>query len=642
MKKTFLKKSLILLSIIFILTSVSSAQEILVPLHNNAVIKNYRKNCLQNGENKTVKRLLEGSLELPFFDDFSNNSPLPENLWADENVFINTDYIINSPDYFPPTIGVATFDAIDSKGELYNSANNIPTVGDYLTSQPINLGHENIENVYLSFFCQAGGLGDLPEENDSLVLEFYSPAADVWTVAWDKNATGINPFEAQIVYVHDTLYQNNFQFRFKNYFSTSGANPSLIGNCDHWHIDYVYLNANRNETDLVFNDIAFQTDIDFLFNNFTSIPWKHLKQNPTAFLTNNKVNTFTNLVNLSAITLPFDSLRLSVKDISGNAPNDTIFAGNDVINPLSKYAQPFSINFPINSNSTDSALFEFKAEVIANDPLQQNNLAIRTLPFYNYYAYDDGTAENGYGVMGEINARIALQYETPVSDTITAIQIHFNQSKDQANQKYFYLAIWSDNGNGQPDTIIFEQWDMLPDFGNQANHFKTYRLDNELVTDTNKYSTPVIVSGKYYIGIVTTTEDFLNIGFDKNNNTGTKIHYFANSTWSQSQMEGSLMMRPVFGALPNVFVSIQNLQKKEFAVFPNPASDYFNIELSAKPTLNSTFIEIYNLFGALVHKEMINNRNEKINVKGLNSGVYLIKIRDNKNNYKSRKIFIEK
>src|SRR5690606_39214664 len=42
------------------------------------------------------------------------------------------------------------------------------------THAPISI--EYSDSVALSFYFQSGGFGDMPEENDSIVLEFYAPA----------------------------------------------------------------------------------------------------------------------------------------------------------------------------------------------------------------------------------------------------------------------------------------------------------------------------------------------------------------------------------------------------------------------------------------------------------------------------------
>ena len=77
-------------------------------------------------------------------------------------VFINNTYSDKQI-----TCGIATFDALDSNGRLYATASSYGFKADQLTSQPLNLNYTAGDNIWLSFFYQAGGLGDPPEPNDS-------------------------------------------------------------------------------------------------------------------------------------------------------------------------------------------------------------------------------------------------------------------------------------------------------------------------------------------------------------------------------------------------------------------------------------------------------------------------------------------
>ena len=73
------------------------------------------------------------SISLPFLDDFSGNLSYPDNtLWEDNHVFINRTYPIN-----PLSLGVATFDGLDSLGFPYNinSTTLNGEIADYLTSR---------------------------------------------------------------------------------------------------------------------------------------------------------------------------------------------------------------------------------------------------------------------------------------------------------------------------------------------------------------------------------------------------------------------------------------------------------------------------------------------------------------------------
>ena len=105
----------------------------------------------------------------------------PKLKWLDNYAFINTTFPIN-----PITVGVATLDGLNEKGLPYNNTViNAYGDADVLTSKPIDLsGLHNDSLVYLSFFVQAEGLGDKPNINDSLVLEFKNEYEDQWINVW--------------------------------------------------------------------------------------------------------------------------------------------------------------------------------------------------------------------------------------------------------------------------------------------------------------------------------------------------------------------------------------------------------------------------------------------------------------------------
>ena len=234
-------KNIIYTAFFIVLYSLNiNAQEILIPLTENPALKAYQK------KHSTIKNLKAAdTLELPFLDDFSTSYLYPDaNLWADSFVFINNSY----PD-LPPSIGVATLDAIDDKGNFYQGAGyEISFTADYLSSKPINLDYPGDQSIYLSFYYQPQGLGDNPEEKDSLILEFFDIQNSVWNKVWSRAGSTNQNFEQVIIHISDAKYlKKGFRFRFKNLASLSSASvPSKVGNVDHWHIDYVYLNRNRN------------------------------------------------------------------------------------------------------------------------------------------------------------------------------------------------------------------------------------------------------------------------------------------------------------------------------------------------------------------------------------------------------------
>lgn len=83
----------------------------------------------------------------------------------------------------------------------------------------------------------------------------------------------------------------------------------------------------------------------------------------------------------------------------------------------------------------------------------------------------------------------------------------------------------------------------------------------------------------------------------------------------------------------------QNNNNSGITVFPNPASDF--ITISSEDTLING-VEIYNVSGKLVYKEMNNNNIElSINVSNFAKGLYLIKIVNADNDLVIRKILIQ-
>ncbi len=151
-------------------SKLSHAQVTTYPIQGNAVLLNFHKAnpAYQFQGNLKSKFGNRDTLELPFFDDFSYNSPIANiNLWQKSSVFVNRTYPIN-----PPTIGVVTLDGLDSNGLAYDiNISNFSGFADKLTSHPIDLSNST-NPLFLMFYYQPQGLGDNPQTEDSLILEF--------------------------------------------------------------------------------------------------------------------------------------------------------------------------------------------------------------------------------------------------------------------------------------------------------------------------------------------------------------------------------------------------------------------------------------------------------------------------------------
>ena len=188
----------LILSLIFTAAVISvSAQEVVTGLQSNYSIITSVGNT-----KKGASSLSAGIAELPFYDDFSGNSIYPDlSKWTDRYVFINDTYSDRQI-----TTGIATFDAIDEKGRLYETAISTGFAGDMLTSQPINLEYTTSDNILLSFYYEAGGLGDSPETNDSLTLQFLDPAENKWFSVWRTRGGAETGFRQTAIPIEDLRF----------------------------------------------------------------------------------------------------------------------------------------------------------------------------------------------------------------------------------------------------------------------------------------------------------------------------------------------------------------------------------------------------------------------------------------------------
>ena len=646
-----MKKSILIILISFIVSSVYS-QEIITTLNVNPVLLN-KKHTHHIKTNKS----LQSSLKLPFVDDFSNYTGYPDsNLWLDDYVFVNKQFAL-----YPPTLGVATFDALDPNGVMYFWATTFQYPADTLTSQPIRLDSifqptykvlRPSDSLYFSFYFQPGGgrgnmwsrLGNPPEPEDSLVLEFYSPSQQQWNEVWSTQGMPLDSiylkdslyFKYVLIPITDSAlyYANGFQFRFMNFCSLGTlSNPSWASNCDEWNIDYVYLGVNRTMHDTVLNDLTFIEAAPSFLNNYQAMPAEQFQSSDLKTTLNMTLSNIDDTIHPSFY-------KYEIRDAAGTLVH-TEDRGEENIPSfwLSGYQQSLVHSTPpvtyafgtVNANNQTNFeirhIFKESQDPLFKDFRTQNDTNYFIQRFENYYAYDDGTAENGYGLT-PAGSMLASRFVLHNPDTLVAVQMFFNSTVDSANLQPFYLTVWNNNGNIPGDTL-YSCSQIYPAFENGLNQYHTYFLQR-----------PVKVSGTIYVGFVQTTDDNLNLGFDRNTDSHANIFYNSSGTWMNSFMTGSLMIRPVFGMQT---LAVNDIAKSDFAYrfYPNPLNtEALNIEL--KPELNKSVsnytIYIYNMFGNLVYQTEYKNT---INLSSLSNGVYTICLTDKKSNQqKTSKLII--
>jgi hypothetical protein len=291
----------------------------------------------------------------------------------------------------------------------------------------------------------------------------------------------------------------------------------------------------------------------------------------------------------------------------------------------SPHAHPQLGVFTFPTATGDSATFDIVHVVrdgLNGDYLPYNDTVRFKQKFYNYYAYDDGCPEAGYGLT-PANSKLAYKFDLNISDTLRAVDFFWNRTYNDVSQKYFYLTVWS---SLSPETIIYQKSGLKPQYEDSLNIFYRYYLDN-----------PVPVSGSFYVGWKQTTGDFLNVGFDFNTNAGSNIFYNTAGTWYPSMYSGSLMIRPILGKPLPVGVNENDMPEMSINIYPNPSDGVFTINYG---TLQPS-ISIYNSLGKLIYeKEKASQGCEQINLSAYSKGIYFIKMQNGEKSY-SKKVILE-
>jgi hypothetical protein len=591
------------------------------------------------------------TLSLPFFDDFAKRGSIPDSsLWIAGPVDMNQTYGIN-----PPNIGVATLDLLDEQGNLHTNASIDPFKADSLTSRFINLDYPASNDIFLSFEYQPCGKGEIPESQDSLVLNLYSNSLKSWIKAWSAivvdgtvqennylsneqkvvtNAV-IDSFHHVMIQLNQSYFlTDSFRIKFYNIGSLSNNStfPGFKANADQWNIDLIYINSGRTANDTLLNDVGLTHPLNSLLQNYEAIPWTHFKEG-----------------DISSIYLQPDTLTLYYQNLGNTIWNVTrqfeiteelshtspyyFSGGAENINPLQSFKFERLFKYDLASPSADSAQFQIKAYLLTDIAenrkiFRWNDTITRIQVFKNYYAYDDGSAENGYGISGEgaSNAMVALKFTPIIADTLRGVYLYFNKTLSNSTTSLrFYLKVWSNN-NGVPGSEIYSQVGEKPIYTDSLNKFAYIKLD-----------TPIKINETFYVGWKQISADMLNVGFDRNINSQSKLFYNLSGNWINSGIDGTLMIRPVFGADngPTTAV-VPNSSPSSMSIYPNPASESITIQVDQENTQIPAMI--YDMAGKLV-KQLV--ANQQVSIGELPNGLYLVRVQTN-NGITTKKLIISR
>lgn len=454
-----------------------------------------------------------------------------------------------------------------------------------------------------------------------------------WEYIWSARGMPIDSFFAVyntysrqvIIPVNDSAkyYREHFFFRFYNFASlASDVNPSWKSNCDQWNIDYIYLNTGRSAADTFYRAITFAERAPSFLTDYTAMPLRQYRNDPTNQL---KDSLKLYITNISADT--FNVYYEYIIDERGGSYAHTYNGGFANLYPFFKTGYQSCSNVPQHACPPRDFLFPLSSQADSSSYLISHVIRDQSNPdlgdtihyvqkFYNYYAYDDGTPELGYG-LSLAGGKAGYRFTLNLADSLRGIAMFFNRVQNDQNNQFFTLKVW-DNNNGKPGNVIWEREDVKPKFSDELYRMQIYEIDP-----------PVPVLGTFFIGWEQTTADLLNVGFDTHNDVSANLFYNTSGVWEQSLMQGALLMRPVLNDYYDPFMVDEALAEDSWNIFPNPVhGGTLNVSntliTQAELQQAGTTIRIYDLTGRMLVNIPFSNM---VNTGRLAEGLYMMQIR---------------
>ncbi|UFH56007.1 T9SS type A sorting domain-containing protein [Spirosoma sp. KNUC1025] len=520
------------------------------------------------------------TLRLPFFEDFSTASGRPgidrpdPALWQPgSGVYINNTMAINQP-----TVNVASFDGLMANGRPY-VLNNPLSQGytDTLASLPINLaGLSAVDSVYISFYWQAKGLGELPDpgdslsfqQADSLTLQFLDRSG-TWKTVWAVAGGVVNNnfFQVFVPIRNANYFHAGFAFRFRSFGRESGP-------FDTWHVDYIYLNRGRSVNDRFVKDVAMRQAVSPFLKRYTAMPLAQYVVNPAGETADSIITDSNNLFN----NFNFTTFRFTVRDeVSGRLVQNDPQTSSVLIPSLSsqrKSAKPAPVT---GFGSATRAMLRYKFDLQTTDDqnpsipginLRRNDTISAVAALDNYYAYDDGTWE--YAQQIRQREQIAVRFVLNKPDAIRGVKACIVPFTTNQTGQSFVINVYSNNA-GRPGTVLYRQ-SFTTQYPANRNGFVDFT-----------FSKNVSVKDTFYVGyqqISSADTTYLRLGFDKGSPFGSQIFYNGGSNWQQNlsspslNVQGAFMLRPIMGGTPDTVVTATP-EPEPLAllqVYPNPTS----------------------------------------------------------------------
>ena len=455
---------------------------------------------------------------------------------------------------------------------------------------------------------------------------FYSEM--VWNHIWSSPGITLDSFllandssyfKQVLIPVKDEKYfENDMIVLFYNYVTMpTTMYPNDRSNVDSWNIDFIYFDKNRSYDDTTYPLLTFSEKSPSLLKRYQSMPYRQYKSNPTAAMSSEYQMFIANLDSVghsTQYTCNIENLSNGwTFDYSSKWCNLSPFSNNGFQNSSGDNAtqsNPVLKNFLFDMDDqldTTSYLITHIINVDEESSPVKGDTLYGIQSFYNYYAYDDGTPERGYGVVPD-DSYFATQFTLSMPDTICGVQLLFNRTHNDANYDFFDIVLWNDN-NGRPGNEFYRLQNQRPIWSDTIYKFAYYPFDEILK-----------VNGTIYVGIMQHSKESINIGFDTSKDNSQYNFFETGNGWENSLMKGSLMIRPVVGG-DYVIEEEIIANKNRLGLYPVPSKNEINI--SELPAQSCNEIMIFDMTGRMMKSY---SNDIRLDISDLSNGLYLMKV----------------
>ena len=585
--------------------------------------------------------VLAETVELPVCDDFSGAGGRPDpRLWLEDDVSVGDGFALA-----PPSVGAATFDGLDARGQPYGEGFG---PADALTSTTIALGGAGGAaggGIYLKYFLQVGGRGQAPELEDALYVEGRRTDGTWATLATHRGSPSSTPdssFTYHDVAIDDPeLLHDAFQVRFRTDGNRAGEN-------DVWNLDYVRLEAGA---DSAFADIAVAGPPADVLSPYTAVPYEHLVADPRAYLAEETAlalyNHFPGAQNVTssraAVTAADGTVLLDEGLLFGQqllvAPGASAIANALAPAALDELAAALAaLDRPAAAALTTRYTLAIDADQGALPCVRRNDTASAVTSVADVFAYDDGTAEAGL-VPGGRGESIAQRFVAAVDDTLRGLRFRFPRLGPlDADDQLINLRVYLDSLDDTPEFEDNFRAPYFPDAPDGEQAFTTFRLE----TARNEPVGFPVPAGVFYVGwqLASEVEEPVPVGLDLSRDRSDQI--FARLSDRERDgwlplsellptLAGALMVRPVFSSatpansadLPAA-VGAAGGRGVALAASPNPTRGPLRVTGLPADAAPATFA-VHDVAGRLARRGRAAAR---LDLTGLPAGLYAVVLRD--------------